>query len=101
MHHLLGAQPKVAYTWTLALRAGIEYLTLPVAVVTQENAFSRVIRQRYVATVTHSNKATVAAEHTTGGAAPVEKENSLLAHTQNLLKLTVQAATDNAGIAGM
>jgi hypothetical protein len=101
MHDLLGAQPKVAYAWALALRAGIEYLTLPVTVVTQEDAFSRVIRQRYIATVTHSDKATVAAQHTTGRAAPIEKKDGLLSHTQNLLKLTVQAATDNAGIAGM
>jgi hypothetical protein len=60
-----------------------------------------VIGQGHVTTVTHSDKTAIAAEYTTCRATSIEEKDGLLAQTQNLFKLTMQKAADNAGIAGM
>src|SRR5258708_11087030 len=61
--HLFGPQAKVAYAWAITLGAGVQHLRLPVAVVTEQDAFSRMIGQRHIAAAPHCHEATLAAYH--------------------------------------
>src|SRR5439155_2912467 len=88
-------------TCTLTLGARMQHLTLPVAVVTEQDALCRVVGHWHIAAIAHHDKTAVATEHAACRAASIEEEDGLLLHVQNAFQLALQAATDDTGVAGM
>ena len=66
---------------------------------TEQDALGGVIGEGHIAAITHGDKAALATEDTTGGAASIEIEDGLLSPAQNLFKFALQTAADDAGVA--
>src|SRR5579884_2461230 len=85
--YLLCPQTEIANARALTVGAELEHLTLLTAIMTEQHAFGRVIRERNIATVAESNKTAIATEHTTCCATSVQIENRLLFMAQHTFKL--------------
>ncbi len=99
--HLLRAQAEVANARTAACRAEMQDLVLPAAIMAEQHAFRGMIGQGDIAAITERHEAAIATEYAACRATAIQKEDRLLAQAQGALKLFLQAAADDAGVAGV